>query len=124
MKKAPKKSSKKKKAQKKTPAKKKASSNFKKKASSRKKASSKRKKVIRKATAAKKRKPSRKRAQSRDAADRPFRSRMDEGSDSAGQSGDLQGLSGRERADSESVDELVEEGNAFEADAVAGVQDA
>src|SRR5258708_22221897 len=37
------------------------------------------------------------------------------GADSAGQSGDLQGLSNRERADSESVDELIEEGNAFEA---------
>ena len=46
------------------------------------------------------------------------------GSDSAGQSGDLQGLSNVEGADSESVDELVEEGNAFEADVVAGVEDA
>jgi len=43
---------------------------------------------------------------------------------SGGQSGDLQGLSGIERADSESVGELLEEGNAFEADAVTGVQDA
>src|SRR5579872_1676911 len=41
---------------------------------------------------------------------------------SAGQSGDLQGLSSVEDADSESVDELIEEGNAFEADAVAGVE--
>jgi hypothetical protein len=41
-----------------------------------------------------------------------------------GQSGDLQGLSSRERADSESVDELLEEGNAFEAEVVKGVQDA
>lgn len=41
-----------------------------------------------------------------------------------GQSGDLQGLSRREGADSESVDELLEEGNAFEADVVKGVQDA
>ena len=40
------------------------------------------------------------------------------------QSGDLQGLSRRERADSESVDELLEEGNAFEAGVVAGVQEA
>jgi hypothetical protein len=39
-------------------------------------------------------------------------------------SGDLQGLSGTARADSESVDELLEEGNAFEAEAVEGVQDA
>jgi hypothetical protein len=38
------------------------------------------------------------------------------------QSGDLQGLSHRESADSESVDELVEEGNAFEAEVVAGVE--
>jgi hypothetical protein len=38
------------------------------------------------------------------------------------QAGDLQGLSNIEAADSESVDELLEEGNAFEADAVSGVQ--
>jgi hypothetical protein len=43
---------------------------------------------------------------------------------SAGQSGDLQGLSGTEDADSESVDELLEEGNSFEAGIVAGVEDA
>jgi hypothetical protein len=40
------------------------------------------------------------------------------------QSGDLQGLSNVEGADSESVDELLEEGNAFEADVVTGVEDA
>jgi len=43
---------------------------------------------------------------------------------SGGQSGDLQGLSSLGGADSESVDELLEEGNAFEAEAVKGVQDA
>jgi hypothetical protein len=43
---------------------------------------------------------------------------------SGGQSGDLQGLSSLEGADSESVDELLEEGNAFEAELVKGVQDA
>jgi N utilization substance protein A len=43
---------------------------------------------------------------------------------SGGQSGDLQGLSNIAGADSESVDELLEEGNAFEADAVKGVEDA
>ena len=43
---------------------------------------------------------------------------------SGGQSGDLQGLSSREGAASESVDELLEEGNAFEADVVKGVEDA
>jgi hypothetical protein len=36
----------------------------------------------------------------------------------------LQGLSRVEAADSESVDELLEEGNAFEADAVSGVEEA
>jgi hypothetical protein len=46
------------------------------------------------------------------------------GARSGGQSGDVQGLSRREAADSESVDELIEEGNAFEADAVMGVEDA
>jgi hypothetical protein len=43
---------------------------------------------------------------------------------SGGQSGDLQGLSNRAGADSESVDELLEEGNSFEADIVKGVEDA
>jgi hypothetical protein len=40
------------------------------------------------------------------------------------QSGDLQGLSNVQGADSESVDELLEEGNAFEAEVVKGVEDA
>jgi hypothetical protein len=47
-----------------------------------------------------------------------------QGARSGGQSGDLQGLSNVEGADSESVDELLEEGNAFEADVVKGVEDA
>ena len=42
---------------------------------------------------------------------------------SATQSGDLQGLSNVENVDSESVDELMEEGNAFEAGIVSGVED-
>jgi hypothetical protein len=46
------------------------------------------------------------------------------GARSGGQSGDLQGLSNRGGSDSESVDELLEEGNAFEAEAVKGVEDA
>jgi hypothetical protein len=46
------------------------------------------------------------------------------GASSGGQSGDLQGLSGSAGADSESVDELLEEGNAFEAEAVEGVENA
>jgi hypothetical protein len=43
---------------------------------------------------------------------------------SGAQSGDLQGLSNVGGADSESVDELLEEGNAFEAEVVKGVEDA
>ena len=38
------------------------------------------------------------------------------------QSGDLQGLSDLQGADSESVAELLEEGNSFEADVVSGVE--
>jgi hypothetical protein len=44
------------------------------------------------------------------------------GARSGGQAGDLQGLSNAAGADSESVDELLEEGNAFEAEVVEGVQ--
>ncbi len=40
------------------------------------------------------------------------------------QSGDVQGLSNVERADSESVEELLDEGNSFEAGVVKGVEDA
>jgi len=43
---------------------------------------------------------------------------------SGAQSGDLQGLSWEEHADSQSVEELVEEGNIAEAAAVAGVEEA
>ena len=46
------------------------------------------------------------------------------GPDSAGQSGDTQQISNIANADSESVEELAEEGNAFEADAVYGVENA
>jgi hypothetical protein len=46
------------------------------------------------------------------------------GARSGGQSGDLQGLSGVEGAGSESVEELLEEGNAFEAEVVKGVENA
>jgi len=44
--------------------------------------------------------------------------------DSAGQSGDTQQLSSFASADSESIEELEEEGNAFEAEAVYGVENA
>jgi hypothetical protein len=46
------------------------------------------------------------------------------GSRSRELSGDLQGLHDVESADSESVEELLEEGNAFEAEVVKGVEDA
>lgn len=46
------------------------------------------------------------------------------GPESAGQSGDTQGLSSIEDADSESVEELAEDDQAFEAAAIAGVEDA
>ena len=44
--------------------------------------------------------------------------------DSAGQSGDTQGLSDVAEAGSESVEELLEDGQSFEAEAIGGVQDA
>jgi len=46
------------------------------------------------------------------------------GQDAAGQSGDIQQLPSIPDADSESVEELAEEGNAFEAAAVVGVESA
>jgi len=46
------------------------------------------------------------------------------GPDSAGQSGDTQGLSNVAEAGSESVEELVEEGQFFEAEAISGVENA
>jgi len=44
------------------------------------------------------------------------------GPESAGQSGDLQGLPGREDVENESVRELEEEGQFFEASVVDGVE--
>jgi len=55
---------------------------------------------------------------------RPSTREQGTGPDSAGQAGDLQGISGAESASSESVEELLEEGQTFEAEAVAGVEDA
>ncbi len=46
------------------------------------------------------------------------------GADSGGQSGDTQGLSRQEHSDSESVEELLEEGQYLEAEAVGGVENA
>jgi len=44
--------------------------------------------------------------------------------DTAGQSGDTQGLPDVAEAGSESVEELLEEGQTFEAEAIGGVEDA
>ena len=46
------------------------------------------------------------------------------GLEAGGQSGDTEGLSREELADSESVEELVEEGQAFEAGVISGVENA
>ena len=44
------------------------------------------------------------------------------GAETGGQSGDTEGLSGAASADSESVEELAEEGQAFEAEAISGIE--
>lgn len=46
------------------------------------------------------------------------------GSNTGGQAGDIQGISSRGAIDSESVRELLEEGQTFEAEAVSGVENA
>src|ERR1700688_4419068 len=46
------------------------------------------------------------------------------GPNSAGQSGDTQGLSDIAEADSESVEELIEEGQFYEAEVIAGIENA
>ena len=46
------------------------------------------------------------------------------GPQAGGQSGDTEGLSEAALADSESVEELVEEGQAFEAGVISGVENA
>ncbi len=53
---------------------------------------------------------------------KPDRIDNERASDSAGQSGDTQGIRKKPGADSESVEELLEEGNAFEAGIVRGVE--
>ena len=95
-----------------------------------KKSKAKPKKVLKKKPAAKKKAPAKKAAPKK----RPARGKQNASpvaidraglrARSAGQSGALQGLSDRAGADSESVDELLEEGNAFEAEIVDGVENA
>ena len=86
------------------------------------------KKPVTKKKAAPKRKPIRKKAAVRSKAEvtNPIaiRGRRGLGSESGGQSGDTQGLSRREDVDSESVEELAEEGQSLEAEVVSGVENA
>lgn len=56
---------------------------------------------------------------------RPVRSeRAGLGPESAGQSGDNQGLSDLAEADSETVEELLAEGQSFEAEVISGIENA
>jgi hypothetical protein len=52
----------------------------------------------------------------------PRRQRRGLGSEAAGQSGDTEGISGEAEADSESVEELLEEGQSLEAEVISGVE--
>ena len=54
----------------------------------------------------------------------PVRNRRGLGAAAGGQSGDIQGLSRTDDIESESVEELVEEGQYLEAEAVRGVENA
>jgi hypothetical protein len=127
---ATKKKSKKKTAKSKKPARKeatlkkrKAPKKMVKKSAAPKKAVAKSKSVGKKALSPKTAVPIKKRiTQTSRSADDAVLSRPRRGSHSGEQAGDLQGLSNLEAADSESVDELLEEGNAFEADVISGVQ--
>lgn|SRR5678810_595500 len=55
---------------------------------------------------------------------KPGRAARGTGGEAAGQSGALQGLHRRPDADSQSVEELVEEGQSHEADVISGVENA
>ena len=55
---------------------------------------------------------------------RERKKRMETGAGSAGQGGATQQISDTPIADSESVEELAEEGNAFEANVIYGVENA
>jgi hypothetical protein len=93
-------------------------------ATKKKKKSGKPKKLLKKKAASKKKSPRKKgRAREKSQTVPTIRfNRVGLGAGSGGQSGNLQGLSNSAGADSESVDELLEEGNAFEAEVVQGVE--
>jgi hypothetical protein len=91
------------------------------------------KKQVKKAKSAPK--PARKKASKKKTATKPPRGKANSaeltgyqrkglGSSTGGQSGDIQGISGRSGVDSESVTELLEEGQTLEAEAVSGVENA
>jgi hypothetical protein len=67
-----------------------------------------------------------KRSRGSEPTSRPSEARIHQGVglNTGGQSGDTQGLSKRETADSESVEELVDEGQDYEAEVISGVEDA
>jgi hypothetical protein len=79
-------------------------------------------KKVGKKKAARKKRPTRISTRKRSAAN--IESRLPTAAVPPSSESDFQGLSRTEEADSESVDELVEEGNVFEAGAVAGVEEA
>jgi hypothetical protein len=108
-------------ARKKVPAKKKPA----KKAAARKPVA-KQKATAKKKPAAKKKSAAKKTRRGREAVVNPVtpRGRRGLGAASGGQSGDTQGLSRRSYDDSESVEELMEEGQYMEAEAVSGVENA
>ncbi|HEY7113394.1 MAG TPA: hypothetical protein VIA45_10725 [Thermoanaerobaculia bacterium] len=84
-------------------------------------------KPVRAKAAARKKKPARTARRPRGPAGAALEPLPDErgfGAEAGGQSGDTEGLSRDEEADSESVEELVEEGQAFEAGVVGGVEEA
>jgi len=98
----------------------------KKKAGSRKKPSSKKKQLAKKKSSARKKPARRKKSIARGRQQTTFPAAITTFPDSAsgGQAGDTQGLSRQAEYDSESVGELAEEGQYFEAEAVSGVEDA
>jgi hypothetical protein len=86
----------------------------------------KRKSAVKKKSAAKKKSVAKKATRRRAEVINPLtpRGRRGLGPESGGQSGDTQGLSRRSYDDSESVEELMEEGQYMEAEAVSGVENA
>src|SRR5579864_6089248 len=86
----------------------------------------KKKSVIKKKSSAKKKSAAKKATRRRAEVINPITpsGRRGLGPESGGQSGDTQGLSRRSYDDSESVEELMEEGQYMEAEAVSGVENA